>query len=136
MTETANGETLYRFAHPDAFPPGQVEIPASIFNDVNMSCDWQRVRPDPATSAQVSQAGRTVVVSISICDAIRNPTNPKRIGQVVPDWQQRIFHDPVAENPGDPYAPNEAHALIQGRKKGAVVDAIRANSTMAQVQVA
>jgi hypothetical protein len=128
MTDIADGEVLYRYADPSVFPAGQTELPVSIFTDEEMSCDWARIQSAPEFSPHVKN-GRRMIVSINICDAIRNPTNPKRVGQVVPDWKQDVVHDPLAEKPGDPFTPNESHALIKGRKKGGVTTAIRANST-------
>ena len=128
MTIIADGETLYRYADPTVFPPGQVDLPVSIFTDAEMSCDWQKLQLAPEHSPHV-RSGRRMIVSINVCDSIRNPLNPKRTGEVVPEWKQEIIHDPVEAVDGDPFTPNESHALIKGKKKGAVTSAIRSNST-------
>jgi hypothetical protein len=128
MTNIVDGEVLYRYADPRVFPVGQTELPISIFNDANLSCDWQRVQFAPASSPHVAN-GRNMIVSIAICDGIRNPANPKRTTQVVADWKQDILHDPLPATPGDMFTPNPSHALIRGKKKGAVTTAIRDNST-------
>lgn len=128
MSNISDGEVLYRYADPKVFPSGQTELPTSIFNDAEMSCDWQRVQANPELSPHVTN-GRNMIVSISICDGIRNPTNPKRSAQLVPDWKQDILHDPLLAKPGDAFTPNPSHALIRGKKKGAVTTVIRDNST-------
>lgn len=128
MTDIADGEILYRYADPSVFPAGQSELPVSIFTDAEMSCDWAQLQAAPEFSPHV-KSGRRMIVSIKVCDAIRNPTNPKREGQVVGEWKQSVVHDPLAEKAGDPFTPNQSHALIKGRKKGGVTTAIRANST-------
>ena len=128
-----DGEILYRYADPRAFPEGQNELPLSIFNDPNLSCDWQKLQFSPASSPHVAH-GRNMIVSISVCDFIRNPVNPKRSTQQVPDWRQEILHDPIPLRPEDlVFTPNHSHALIRGKKKGAVTTAIRENSTFAVV---
>ncbi|WP_152546351.1 hypothetical protein [Janthinobacterium lividum] len=127
MTQIVDGEVLYRYANPAAFPPGQTEIPMSIFNDPEMSCDWEKLQAAPEVSLHV-KLGKSVIVEIKICDAIRNPVNPKRTNQAVADWKQEIVHDPLAADPTDQFTPNDAHALIKGRKKAAVLDALRENS--------
>lgn len=128
MTNIEDGEILFRYVSPYAFPEGQEEIPASIFNDPELSCDWKKLQLAPESSPHVAK-GRTVLVSIMICDAIRNPSNPKRIGSKVPEWQQDIVHDPLEDRTGDVFTPNESHSLIKGKKKSAVTTAIRDNST-------
>jgi hypothetical protein len=132
MTDIADGEVLYRYANPAAFPPGQDEVPLSIFNDPEMSCDWERLQEKPEESLHVKN-GRSVIVCINVCDAIRNPVNPKRTNTLVPEWQQKIVHDPLQADPANPFTPNEAHALIKGRKKAAVLDALRENSILKAV---
>lgn len=127
MSEIQDGEILYRYARPDAFPEGQTELPVAIFNDPNLSCDWERLQAAPQTSPHVA-SGRNMIVSISVCDAIRNPTNPKRLGDKVLEWKQEILHDPLSAREGDIFTPNESHSLIRGKKKGAVTTAIRDNS--------
>lgn len=128
MSNIQDGEVLYRYADPRAFPPGQIELPTSIFNDAEMSCDWQRMQLAPAASPHVAN-GRNMIVSIAVCDGIRNPVNPKRTAQIVPDWKQEILHDPLPHAADDAFTPNPSHALIRGKKKGAVTTVIRDNST-------
>ena len=130
-SEIPNGEVLYRWCRSDAFPEDQVEIPASLFGDVVLSCDWAKYRVDPSTSFHV-KAGKRRVIAISVCDEIKNPRNPKRIGEVVPAWKQEVVYDPIAEDPV--HGPNDAHSLIKGRKKMAVRDAIRAHARWWDIQ--
>ena len=128
MTIIEDGEVLYRYADPRVFPVGQTELPTSIFNDPDLSCDWQKLQSAPASSPHVV-GGRNMIVSIAVCDGIRNPVNPRRTAQLVPDWKQEILHDPLPAKPGDGFTPNFSHALIRGKKKGAVTTSIRDNST-------
>jgi len=121
--EIPNGEVLYRYAHPSAFPPGQEEIPSSIFNDTNLSCDWQKYREDPRTSPHI-RAGRSLVIYINVCDEIKNPRNQRG---VVDAWKQEVLHDPVTSDASG--GPNDAHSLIRGPKKSAVVSALRKHSS-------
>jgi hypothetical protein len=132
MTQIADGEVLYRYAKPAAFPEGQEGIPLSIFNDKEMSCDWRKLQEKPETSLHVKN-GTSVIVSIQVCDAIRNPVNPKQTNTMVVEWKQEIVHDPLVEDPDNPFTPNEAHSLIKGKKKAAVLDALRENSTVHSV---
>jgi hypothetical protein len=106
-------------------PKGQTEIPTSIFYDREMSCDWERYQKEPFTSYHVVEEGQTLVIQITVCDAIRNPTNPKRVGQVVPDWHQDIIHSPVAGIDDTVHGANQAHSLIRGLKRLPVREAIR-----------
>lgn len=123
-----DGEILYRYANPNILPEGQNELPLSIFNDPEMSCDWLKYQNAPELSPQVTY-GRNMVISITICDDIRNPRNPKRAGEVVSAWAQQFVYDPVGDVPNDPFTPNESHSLIKGKKKSAVTTAIRNHST-------
>jgi hypothetical protein len=123
-----DGEILYRYARSNVFPEDQDELPSSIFNDSEMSCDWRKYQLSPENSPQVIN-GRNMIIAITVCDAIRNPTNPVREGEIVAAWTQQFLHDPVAEIEGDPFAPNESHSLIKGKKKTAVTKAIIQNST-------
>lgn len=127
-----DGETLYRYACPNILPDGQDELPLSIFNDPEMSCDWMKYQGSPESSPQVSH-GRNMVISITVCDEIRNPRNPKRKGDIVNAWLQEFLHDPVSALEDDPFTPNESHSLIKGKKKGAVTTAIRKNATFTVV---
>ena len=132
--EILDGETLYRYARPDIFPEGQTEIPLSIFNDPELSCDWMKFQKTPELSPQVIH-GKSIVIAISVCDAIRNPKNPKQEGQIISEWVQQFLHDPVPPIKDDPFTPNESHSLIKGRKKAAVTTAIRENSTLTRIEV-
>jgi len=122
-----DGEFLYRYCNPKIFPEGQIDIPTSIFYDREMSCDWEHYRKDPFTSYHIKE-GNTCVIQITVCDAIRNPKNPKRIGQTVPAWRQDIIHSPVSEEDDPVHGANQAHSLIRGLKKMAVREAIRDNA--------
>ena len=92
-----------------------------------MSCDWERYQKDPYSSFQI-QVGKICVIKITVCDAIRNPTNPKRYGQVEPAWHQDIIHSPVTAEDDPVHGANQAHSLIRGSKKLPVVEAIRDNA--------
>lgn len=69
--EIPNGEFLFRYCHPKAFPIGQTEIPSGIFNDEELSCDWEKIRKDPLTSYHIKE-GLSVVIKIKVCDEIKN----------------------------------------------------------------
>ena len=127
MSEISDGEILYRYAKPGAFPQDQAEIPTAIFNDPEMSCDWAYYQTVPEQSFNI-QHGRSVIIEITVCDEIRNPTNPKRAGEIVADWKQEIFHDPVELKADDPFTPNKSHSLIKGKKRGPVLASIREHS--------
>ena len=122
-------EILFKYAKKEAFPSGQEEIPSSIFNDSELSCDWRRFRNNPLTSFHIAE-GKTVVIAINVCDDIRNPKNPKRTGQIVEDWKQEIIYAPVTTEEDPKHGANDAHSLIKGKKKSAVIDAIRKNSKL------
>ena len=124
-----DGEILFRFARKEAFPIGQDEIPSIIFNDPELSCDWQKFRSDPLSSYHISE-GKSYVVAIKVCDDIRNPKNPKRVGQIVDDWKQEIIYAPIKEEEDINHGANPAHSLIKGKKKGPITDAIRRNSRL------
>jgi len=117
-------EVLYRWCRSDAFPKDQAEIAGSLFGDIELPCDWARFRPDPSTSFYVEE-GRARVIAITVCDETKNPRNPKRVGEIVSAWKQRVIYDPIVE---PVHGPNDAHSLIKGRKKMAVRNAIVANS--------
>lgn len=68
------------------------------------------------------------MVAIKVCDEIRNPRNPKRLGQIVEDWKQEIIYAPVSKEEDPKHGANLAHSLIKGKKKNAVTDIIRKNS--------
>jgi len=119
MQEIDNDEKLYRYAKPSAFPAGQSEIPAVIFNDKELSCDWEKYQKNPQNSFHIKQ-GRKVIIEITVCEEIKNPTNPKRVGKVVLDWKQEVIYAPSKSN--------NSHSLIKGKKKSAVTTIIRDNS--------
>ena len=122
-----NGEVLFRYIDPKSLPTGQVEIPVSVFNDSELSCDWERYKTDPNTSYHINE-GKTRVIAISVCDGIRNIRNPKGRGEIVDAWTQEIIHDPISAEDDSRHGANESHSLIIGKKKAAVVDSIRNNS--------
>ena len=127
LTEIPDGEILYKYCKPEIFPQGQTEIPTSIFNDLKLSCDWKRYQQNPYSSFHIPE-GKTCVIQIIVCDAIRNPKNPKRYGQAVPAWRQDIVHDPVTAEVDPVHGANEAHSLIRGSKKLPVLEAIKDNA--------
>lgn len=124
MEEIPDGEILYRYAFPQAFPEDQEEIPLSVFQDPELSCDWKKLRNDPRTSTHHFEAGRTTIISILICSEIKFPCNPRAIR--VPSAFQEVLHNPILD--GEEFGPNEAHSLIKGRKKMEAVTALRKNS--------
>lgn len=127
MCNIPDGEILFKYIHPNALPEGQEEIPKSIFTIQELSCDWARYRPNPYTSFHIDE-GKEIVISITACDEIRRPRNPKRKGELVEAWFQDIIHDPVSAEEDPAHGANEAHSLIKGKKKGAVQEAIKDNS--------
>lgn len=127
MSEIPNGEILFKYIYPKALPEGQDDIPVSIFNDPELSCDWERFRNDPYTSFHIEE-GKTTIIAITVSDDIKYPKNPKRKGQIVDAWKQDIIHDPVSEEDDPRHGENFAHSLIKGRKKLAVKEAIKDNS--------
>lgn len=127
MCEIPDGEILFKYVHPAALPEDQKEIPKSIFNIPDLSCDWEEYRADPYTSFHIDE-GKTIVISITVCDEIKRPRNPKREGQLVEAWFQDVIHDPVSEEDDPKHGANPAHSLISGKKKGAVQEAIKDNS--------
>lgn len=129
-----DGEILYKYVVPGALPMGQNELPLSVFTEPDMSCDWMKYQENPDLSPHVLLNGKNMVISITVCDEIRNPRNPKRLGEVVNDWLQQFLHDPVEEISGDPFTPNKSHSLIKGKKKSAVTTAIRKNSTFKVIE--
>ena len=122
--EIPNGETLFRYCLPSAFPQDQKEIPVSIFQiEKELSCDWKKFRNDPRTSHHVIEK-RNRVISILVCDKIKNPTNPKRNGAPVPDWKQDIIYSPITAEEDLIHGENKAHSLIKGPKKIAICNII------------
>ena len=124
--EIPDGEFLFRYIDPDAIPKGQREVPEGIFNDRDLSCDWERIQKSPETSLHVEQ-GKTRLVIIEVCDAIRNPRNPKQARHAQPAWRQEIIYDPIEDDPD--FGPNLAHSLIRGRKKLLIRVALATHST-------
>jgi len=57
-----------------------------------------------------------------------NPKNPKRTGQIVKEWHQDIIHSPVTEEDDPVHGANDAHSLIRGLKRSAILEAIRDNT--------
>lgn len=125
--EIPDGEILFRYCYPSAFPLGQAEIPISVFQVLELSCDWKKYRSDPATSYHIEE-GKTRIISITVCDEIRNPRNPKGKGLVVPDWRQEIIHNPICWLCDPCHGANKAHSLVKGRKKIAVCEVLVKNS--------
>lgn len=124
-----DGETLYRYAKPAAFPEGQTDIPIGIFQDANLSCDWENYQKSPENSFHIKE-GKTVILAITVHDDIRNPKNPKRLGQLVQDWKQEIVHNPLTEEDDQIHGANPAHSLIIGPKKAPIAQAIANNSRL------
>ncbi len=113
LGQIPDGEILYRYIRPDALPAGQTEVPDSILQDKNLSCDWKKFQEQPETSPQVTQHGKTVILAIKICDDIRNPLNDS--GDI--QFPQDIRHSPTPSEETPEEAENYAHSLISGRKK-------------------
>lgn len=128
--EIPNGEVLFRYCNPSAFPDGQVEIPIALFMDSRreLSCDWKLFRPDPSTSFHIAE-GKTRIIVINVCDAIRNPVNPQRSTQKIPEWHQTIIYSPIKAEDNDIHGENLAHSLIIGLKKAAICESFAANSS-------
>lgn len=127
-----DGEYLYKYVKPDAFPSDQVDVPFTIFQDSNsksLSCDWAAKQLYPDQSFHIKE-GKSTIVRIFVCNEIKFPTNPKRQGQLVPDWQQEIIYDPIAigEDERHPTIENPSHSLINGPKKTPVAKIIADNS--------
>ena len=127
--EIPNGEFLFRYCSPMVFPEGQEDIPISIFNDLELSCDWEYYMKNPSSSFHISE-GLSVVIKISVCQEIKDIENPKRSGQIVKDWHQDIIYSPIAENADEKHGANEAHSLIKGRKKAPVTQALSNHSIL------
>jgi hypothetical protein len=126
-----DGEFLYRYVNPQSFPDDQTDVPFGIFIDEELSCDWAAIQKEPEYSFHISE-GKTTIVEIAVCDAVRNPRNPERIKQDQPAWRQTIIHDPKVkgEDPSHPDVDNPSHSLIKGLKRIHVTKAIAKNSRM------
>ena len=131
-TEIPDNEILFRYFNPKIIPEGQDEIPVSIFQDIELSCDWERIRQNPYSSYHISE-GLSGIIAITINDSIRNPVNPKRTGEKVPAWHQEIIYDPVTTIDDKGHEPNLAHSLIVGSKKNAITEAIRDSSVIINI---
>ncbi|HKI45881.1 MAG TPA: hypothetical protein VKA08_11175 [Balneolales bacterium] len=129
MSEIPNGETLFKYVYPAAFPDDQEDIPISIFHIKDLSCDWMKYRPDPFTSFHIDE-GKTIVIAINVCEEIKHPRNPKNNGKIEEAWQQKVIHQPVSEEEDPKHGANYAHSLILGKKKMPVQEAIKDNSTI------
>lgn len=128
LVHIPDGEILYKYVNPLAIPEGQEEIPPTIFSQKEMSCDWEKYQKEPEKSFHIVE-GKTILVSISVCEEIRNPRNPKNKGNIEPAWSQLILHDPVSVEDDPKHGANFSHSLIKGKKKGAVQEAIAQHST-------
>jgi len=122
-----NGEHLYRYVNPKAFPKGQEEIPTTIFQDSELSCDWEKYQNDPYNSYHVKQ-GKSIIVKIEVHNDIKNVENPKRLGTIVREWCQEIIHAPISDEDDPVNGANFSHSLIKGLKKSAVTKAIAKHS--------
>ncbi|MEL3908820.1 MAG: hypothetical protein P1P64_07430 [Treponemataceae bacterium] len=123
-----DGEILFRYCSVSAMPGEQKRMPRGVFEDKELSCDWKKYRNDPTSSFHVAEEGKTDIICIKVCDAIRNPRNPRNKGKIEPAWRQEIFHDPISACQDEKHGENYAHSLIKGAKKGAVQKAIVDNS--------
>ena len=124
-----NGEFLYRYAKPEAFPIGQSVVPVGIFIDNELSCDWEKYQKRPGKSFHIKQ-GRSVIIRINVCEEIRRPCNPRQPKQPQPQWEQEIIHSPIkkGEDINNPKIANFSHSLIKGLKRQHIVRAIADNS--------
>lgn len=129
--EIPDGEFLFRYINPDAIPRGQREVPEGIFNDRDLSCDWERIQKSPETSFHVGH-GKTRIVIIEICDEVRNPRNPKQAQHAQPAWRQQIIYDPIENDPD--FGPNPAHSLIRGLKRLPIRVALATHSKWRDLQ--
>lgn len=125
----ANGEYLFKYVNPKFIPTGQTEIPYGIFEDANLSCDWEKYQKKPEKSFHVAE-GKNLIIRIKVCDEIKFPCNPTQPRQKQPAWEQKVIHDPIhkGEDPRHPNVANFSHSMIQGVKKIHVTKAIAQNS--------
>lgn len=127
------------FANPDVFPDGQMELPSSMIEDGKLSCytclDKETLRKSPHV-----EQGKTRLAFINICDAVRNPVNPKNGNKMEKAWHQSIIRDPLKPEDFEPESPfgkdelRSHHAEIVGKKKLPVKDAIRANARIEDLE--
>ena len=132
--EIPNGEILFRYAKPSSFPIGQEEIPNAIFEDRSLSCDWAKHQTSPENSYHI-QEGKSLIIEIIVSELIKDPTNPKRVGQIVPAWKQEIIHSPITAEEDPAHGENDSHALINGVKNKPVTDAIKTQSKYRNIEV-
>lgn len=127
--EIPDGELLFRYISPQRFivPEGQMTLPTNFFEDGDLSCDWAHYCPNPSRACQYVELKKTVVIAIEVCDEIKNPTNPKNSGKVEEAWRQKVLYDPVSDNT-IPCGENLAHAVIRGKKKLPLKEAIANHS--------
>ena len=124
-----NGESLYRYIKPESLPEDQTEIPFSIFEDKELSCDWAKVQTEPEKSYHVAE-GKNLILQILVCDEIKFPCNPKQPKQKQESWEQKVVHDPIkkGEDLTHTEIENESHSLIQGLKRIHITTAIAQNT--------
>jgi hypothetical protein len=127
----SDGEFLYKYASPKSFPEDQKEVPFGIFVGIfEMSCDWERYQRMPERSFHIAE-GKTIIIKISVCDAIKNPVNPRQTKHIMTEWKQEVFHDPVGKNEDARHPEgNISHSLIRGQKRQPVASIIAQNSTL------
>jgi len=124
-----NNEFLFKYVRPSALPVDQEEIPHGIFEDKELSCDWERYQKNPERSYHIKE-GKNLIIKITVCDEIKYPCNPKQPKQSQPAWEQKVEHDPLAkgEDLTHPEIENISHSLIKGLKRFHVTSAIADNS--------
>lgn len=125
-----NGEILYRYIKPGSFPDDQKEIPFTIFEDKNLSCDWAKYQLSPEESYHIKE-GKNLIIQIYICEDIKFPSNPKRpLAKPIKEWEQKVVH--VPQQKGEvlthPEIENLSHSQIEGIKKIAITTVISQNS--------
>jgi hypothetical protein len=127
--EIPDGELLFRYILPEKIilPEGQTTLPTNFFEDGDLSCDWQRHCPNPSLACQYVELHKTFVIAIEVCNEIKNPANPKNSGKVEEAWRQKVLYDPVNDTT-IPCGINLAHAVIRGKKKLPVKEAIANHS--------
>jgi hypothetical protein len=111
--QITDGEKLFRYAKPAAFPVGQTQIPAGVYNDRELSCDWEKYRTTPETSFHVNE-GKTLLIEITVHQDFRTLFNPRGIRQS--SWDQEIVHKPISDEDDKVHGKNDAHSLIIGNK--------------------
>jgi hypothetical protein len=124
-----NNEFLFKYVNPSALPVDQEEIPYGIFEDKELSCDWEKYQKKPERSYHIKE-GKNLIIKITVCDEIKYPCNPKRPTVKQQAWEQTVEHDPLAkgEDLMHPEIENIAHSLIKGLKRIHITTAIAENS--------